>query len=314
MATRSIGQLSLSFGLVSIPVKVFPATETKDAIRFNFLHKDCGSRVKQQYLCIREQIVIERSDMIKGYEFAPDQYVMFTSEELKALEDESTHTIDIVAFVPESSIDPIYYDKAYYLAPDKRGDRPYSLLLEGMKQTGRHALARWTWRGKSYTVQVRPSQEGGLVLQQLLYADEVRSMKDLDLPDIDVKKTELDLAVMLIEQTAQDAFNPAQYSDEEKQRIEEVIEQKIAGKEIAVSEEPAKEGGKVIDLMEALRASLAKKGKGTPAAKSAAAPTTRKSARRTEEEEHNQAATGTHGKTRPAKPPAPKKTKPKPSR
>lgn len=156
MATRSIGQLSLSFGLVSIPVKIFPATETKDAIRFNYLHKGCGSRVKQQYICIKEDVVVERSDMIKGYEFASDQYVMFTADELKALGEKTTHTVDIVAFVPAGSIDPIYYDKAYYLTPDKRGDRPYALLLEGMKQTGRHALARWAWRGKSYTVQVRP--------------------------------------------------------------------------------------------------------------------------------------------------------------
>ncbi|MFC3110351.1 Ku protein, partial [Undibacterium arcticum] len=238
--------------------------------------KACGSRLKQQYICIKEQVVVEREDMDKGYEFTHEQYVVFTAEELKALQEKGTHTVDIVAFVPAGSIDPIYYDKAYYLAPDKRGDRPYKLLLEGMLKTNRCALARWAWRGKSYTVQVRPSLEGGLVLQQLLYGDEVRSMKDLGIPETEVKPSELELAIMLIEQSAQDTFDPAEYEDEEKKRIEAAIDQKIAGKEVTVSEEPEKGGGKVIDLMEALRASLAKK-TGTTVAD---APKARKTAKR----------------------------------
>ncbi|MFD2274672.1 Ku protein [Undibacterium arcticum] len=140
MAARSIGDISLSFGLVSIPVKVYSATDSKEAISFHLLHKACGSRLKQQYICIKEQVVVEREDMDKGYEFTHEQYVVFTAEELKALQEKGTHTVDIVAFVPAGSIDPIYYDKAYYLAPDKRGDRPYKLLLEGMlkKQTAAH--------------------------------------------------------------------------------------------------------------------------------------------------------------------------------
>ncbi|MFC3110355.1 Ku protein, partial [Undibacterium arcticum] len=238
--------------------------------------KACGSRLKQQYICIKEQVVVEREDMDKGYEFTHEQYVVFTAEELKALQEKGTHTVDIVAFVPAGSIDPIYYDKAYYLAPDKRGDRPYKLLLEGMKKTNRCALARWAWRGKSYTVQVRPSSDGGLVLQQLLYGDEVRSMKELGIPETEVKPSELELAIMLIEQSAQDTFDPAQYEDEEKKRIEAAIDQKIAGKEVTVSEEPEMGGGKVIDLMEALRASLAKK-TGTTVADE---PKTRKTAKR----------------------------------
>ncbi len=261
---RSLADLSLSFGLVSIPVKIYPATESKGgAPSFNLLHSTCGSRLRQQYVCIKEDVVVDRSEMVKGYEFAKDQYVTFTPEELKVLQEPPTHSVDIVAFVPEDAIDPIYYDKAYYLAPDKRGDRPYRLLLEGMLQTGRVALARWAWRGKSYTVQVRPSPEGGLVLQQLLYAEEVRSMKDLSLPETEVKKAELELAVSLIEQISQDSFDPSQYKDEEKERVEAAIEEKVEGHEITVAEEPQHGGGQVIDLMQALRASLGKKGAAT---------------------------------------------------
>ena len=260
MAARSLADLSLSFGLVSIPVKIYPATESKGGgISFNLLHAACGSRLRQQYFCIKEDVPVERAEMVKGYEFAKDQYVTFTPEELKVLQEESTHTVEIVAFIPADAIDPVFYDKAYYLAPDKRGDRPYTLLLEGMRQTGRVALARWAWRGKSYTVQVRPSPEGGLVLQQLLYADEVRSLKDLNIPASEVKKAELDLAITLIEQISEDAFDPSQYQDEEKKRIEAAVEEKVAGREITIAEEPERGGGQVIDLMEALRASLGNK-------------------------------------------------------
>jgi DNA end-binding protein Ku len=303
MPARSLADLSLSFGLVSIPVKLFSATQSKDGVSFNLIHRQCGSRMRQQYICIRENVVVPREDMVKGYQFSKDQYVIFEPDELKALEERGTHSIEIVAFVPAESIDPIYYDKAYYLAPDKRGDRPYSLLREGMKQTGRVALARWAWRGKSYTVQVRPSPEGGLVLQQLLYADEVRSMDELEIPDTDVKKPELALAVQLIDQIARDSFDPREYEDEVKKRMEAAVEQKVAGQEISISDEPEAEGGKVIDLMAALKASLAKKpGGGTSATStSSAEPKAKKSARRAAPRDEPEApsepkkATGTHG-------------------
>jgi DNA end-binding protein Ku len=258
MAARSLADLTLSFGLVSIPVKVYSATESADSIRFNLIHRGCGSRLRQQYLCIKENVVVERSEMVKGYQFAPEQYVTFDPDELKTLEEQGSHLVDIVGFVPAGSVDPIYFDKAYYLAPDKRGDRPYSLLLEGMKQTGRCAIARWAWHGKSHVVQLRPASEGGIVMQVLLYGKEVRSTSALGIPQAEVKKTELDLAVMLIEQIAQDAYDPTAWEDEVKKRMEAAIEQKIAGKEITLSEEPERASGNVIDLMEALRASLAK--------------------------------------------------------
>ena len=274
MAARSIASLSLSFGLVSIPVKVYSATESGSAVHFNMLH-NCGSRLKQQYVCLKEGVVVERADMIKGYEFDKDRYVTFTPPELKALEESSRHTIDIISFIPLASVDPIYYDKAYYLAPDKRGAKPYHLLMQAMEESGRCALARWAWKGKQYVVQVRPAppEQGGLILQQLLYADEVRSMKELDIEKADIAKPELQLALQLIEQIAADSYEPADYKDEEKIRVLAAIDERIAGKAIVVAEPAGAEAAdaKIIDLTEALRASLgARKAAAGKAATSAA--------------------------------------------
>ncbi len=284
MAARSIASLSLSFGLVSIPVKVYSATESSGSVSFNLLH-NCGSRLKQQYVCQKEGVVVERADMIKGYEFDKDRYVTFTPAELKALEESARHTIDIISFVPQTSIDPIYYDKAYYLAPDKRGGKPYRLLMEAMRESGRCALARWVWKGKQLVVQVRPGEDG-LILQQLLYADEVRSMKDLDIEKADIAKPELQLALQLIAQISADSYDPSEFQDDEKQRILAAIDEKIAGKAIVVAEQPEEAaGGQIIDLTEALRASLssrkpAAKAKPEPAPAEAEAPKERKAAKR----------------------------------
>jgi DNA end-binding protein Ku len=269
MAARSIASLSLSFGLVNIPVKLYSATESSSTVRFNLLAKD-GSRLKQQYVSEKTGKVVERSEMVKGYEFEKDHFVLFTPEELKALDEAASHVIDIVAFVPEKSVDPIYYDKAYFLAPDKRGGKPYALLGAAMRESGRCALARWSWKAKQYVVQIRAAEDG-LVLQQLLYADEVRSLKDLGIEHAEVSKAELTLAMQLIDQITQDEYDPTQFKDEEKARVLQAIDQKIAGQQVVASardEQPAG-GAQVIDLMEALRASLgprrAKGGAETPA-------------------------------------------------
>jgi DNA end-binding protein Ku len=257
-AARSIASLTLSFGLVSIPVKLYSATETASAVRFNLLARD-GSRLKQQYVSESDQSVVARADMVKGYEFEKDRFVLFSADELKALEEASNPTIEIMAFIPEKSVDPLYYDKAYLLAPDKRGGKPYALLAEAMRQSGRCALAKWAWKSKQYVVQVRPVEDG-LVLQQLLYADEVRSLKDLHIEPVTVTQPELQLALQLIEQISEEAYDPAQYEDEEKKRILAAIDQKIAGQQVVASarhEEPS--SAQVIDLMDALRASLGKK-------------------------------------------------------
>jgi DNA end-binding protein Ku len=260
MAARSIASLTVSFGLVSIPVKLYSATEASRAISFNMLHKACGSRLKQQYICAKEDVVVPREETVKGYEFAKDQYVMFTPEELKALEETGTHTAEITEFVPLKSVDPVYFDKAYYLGPDKGGAKPYALLARALRETGRCALGRWAARGKQYIVMIRPVEDlvEGLVMQQLLYAGEVRALRDIDIPKTDVKPAELKLAQQLIEQQASDKFDPAQYTDEVRARIEAAVQKKVEGQEITATEEPEK-GGQVIDLMEALRASLEKK-------------------------------------------------------
>ena len=284
MAARSIATLTISFGLVSIPVKLYSATESSKAISFHLLHKTCGSRLKQQYLCVKEEIPVAREEMVKGYEFAKDQYVMFSPEELKAMEEAGTGTADITEFVPIESVDPVYFDKAYYLGPDKGGAKPYALLSKALIESGRCAVGRWAARGKQYIVMIRPSShdgQDGLVMQQLLYAGEVRSIKELEIPDTEVKDAELKLAQQLIEQQASDKFDPSTYTDEVRARVEAAVQNKVEGQEITMAEEP--EGGaEVIDLMEALRASLDKR-KAPALAK--AADSERKAPRRAQQAE-----------------------------
>jgi len=199
MAARALASVTVTFGMVSIPVKLYTATQAQAGVSFNLLHAGCGSRLKQQYLCAREGVVVERADMVKGYEFAKDQYVTFTPEELKELEEKGTQTIEISEFVPAESIDPIYYDKAYFLGPDKGGAKPYALLAESMRQTKQTAVGRYAARGKQYIVQLR-AVPGGLVMQQLLYAPEVRALADIGIEEAPVRETELALAKQLIGQ------------------------------------------------------------------------------------------------------------------
>jgi len=257
MAARSIATLTVSFGLVSIPVRLFSATEASKTISFNMLHKACGSRLKQQYICVKEEVIVPREDTVKGYEFAKDQYVVFTPEELKAMEEAGTHMADIVEFVPLESVDPVYFDKAYYLAPDKGGAKPYALLASALRESKRCAIGRWAARGKQYIVMIR-AVDDGLVMQQLMYAGEVRSMKEIDIERTEVRATELKLAKQLIDAQSSDKFDPTQYKDEVSARIEAAISKKVEGQEITMSDAP-ETTAKVIDLMEALRASLDRK-------------------------------------------------------
>ena len=257
MAARALASVTVTFGMVSIPVKLYAATSPQAGISFNLLHAACGSRLKQQYLCAKEGVVVERADMVKGYEFAKDQYVTFTPEELKEMEEKGTQMIEISEFVPAETIDPIYYDKAYFLGPDKGGAKPYALLAESMRQSGQTAVGRYAARGKQYIVQLR-AVPGGIVMQQLLYAPEVRTIQDVGIETAPVRDNELALAKQLIAQISSKAFDPTQYEDEVKKRIEAAVQRKVEGQEIAVSEAPAAGGAQVIDLMEALRASLEK--------------------------------------------------------
>lgn len=259
MAARAIGSLTLSFGLVSIPVKLYTATQSASAISFNLLHKACGSRLKQQYICVKEGTVVERDDIAKGYEFAKDQYVMFSPEEIKALEEVGTHAVEIAEFVPIDSVDPVYFDKTYYLAPDKGAAKPYALLTEALKETGRCAVGRWAARGKAYIVLLRPVGDV-LTMQQLHFAADVRPVSEIEVPKPEVKTGELKLARQLIEQQTAERFDPSAFTDDVRERIRAEIDRKVEGQAISVSEEPAETGGKVIDLMEALRASIEARG------------------------------------------------------
>jgi DNA end-binding protein Ku len=261
MAARSISSLTVSFGLVAIPVKLYVATASK-SFAFNLLHKGCGSRLKQQYVCAKEDIVVPKEDIVKGYEFAKDQYVVFKPDELKALEEAGSHTVDITEFVPIESVDPIFFDKAYYLAPDKGGAKPYALFAQALRDTDRCALGRWASHGKQHIVMLRPFEEG-LVMQQLLYGAEVRAIGELEIPKVDVKDAELKLARQLIEQQSTETFDPSAYTDAVRERIEAAVEKKVEGQEISVPEEAAAGGAQIIDLMEALRQSLGKKGTAT---------------------------------------------------
>jgi DNA end-binding protein Ku len=275
---RPLATGTISFGLVSIPVKLFSATESSAAISFNMLHAKCGGRVKQQYICPRdENVVVPREEMVKGYEFAKDRYVTFTPEELKALEEKASQQIEIAEFVPSEKIDPVYFDKAYYLGPEKGADRAYRLLAEAMRRSGKTALARYAARGKQYLVQIRALPEGGLVMQNLMYADEIRPFSEVGVEPGEVKEQELALAKQIIDQISTDEFKPEKYEDDVRKRVQDQIQRKVEGQEIQV-DEPVKAPTQIIDLMEALKASLAAKGLAPASASGAASASAAESA------------------------------------
>jgi DNA end-binding protein Ku len=258
MAARSIGNGTLSFGMVSIPIRMYSAGESSSAVSFNMLHDKCKSRLKQQYICPKDNEIVARDHTVKGYEFAKDQYVTFSEEEVKAMAEEAQKAIEITEFVPAAKVDPVYFDGAYYLGPDKGGEKAYKLINEAMKQTGRAALAKWAARGKQYLVLIRPVGNG-LVMQQLLYKDEVRPISEVPIEEAELKDSELKLAVQLVEQIANDEFKPEHYEDEVRKRYHEAIQRKVDGQEVITAAEAPK-SAQIIDLMEALKASLAAKG------------------------------------------------------
>lgn len=262
MAARPISSATISFGLVSVPVQLYSSAESKASISFNMIHKTCGTRVKYQYYCPKDEEVLERDDIIKGYEFSKGQYVLFTPEELKTLEEKKSESIDITEFVPFDQVGRIYLDKLYYLGPNKGAERAYKLLSQAMQETGLSAVAKYAARGKMYLVMIRPHGDEGLVMEQLKYADELRSFDEVPIGDGKVKKEELKLAVQLIKQAASKKFEPEKYDDEVRQRMLALIEKKIEGEDITKIEEPEAAEGQIIDLMEALKKSLAGKGEG----------------------------------------------------
>ena len=263
MPARALSSATVSFGLVSIPVKLYSAAESKSSVSFNQIHKKDGSRVKQQLISSRTGEVVPREEIVKGYEFAKNQYVLFEPEELKALETTATHTIDIVEFLTADQIDRRYLDKVYYLGPDKGGARAYKLLALALEETGRIALGKYAARGKQYLVMVRP-MDNGLVMEQLHYPDELKSFSEVPIEDATVKPAELKLATQLVEQAAGEKFVPENYKDEVRERMLDLIQRKIDGEDISVAPTSEPEH-KIIDIMEALKASLAAGGVRKPA-------------------------------------------------
>ncbi len=255
MTARAIGTSTISFGLVSLPVKLYSTGESARHISFNMIHKACGTRVRQQYVCPTEDVVVPREDIVKGYEFSKGQYVLFDDEELRVVEAPKSDAIEIVSFVPAERVDRIYSNKAYYLGPDKGGARAYRLLSAALRRTGRVAIAKHATRGKEHLAMVRPHEEG-LLLEQLYYADELRSFGDVPVEEGEVDEAELKLAVQLVEQAASEEFDPTAFRDEVYEKTLELIQRKVEGREITAA--PVEESrGQIIDLMAALKASLA---------------------------------------------------------
>jgi DNA end-binding protein Ku len=263
MSARSTATATISFGLVSITVRLYTATESGASISFNLLHGKCGTRLKQQYVCPKDGEIVPRSEMVKGYEFAKEQYVTFSEEEIKSFAESPTKLIEIAEFVPMDKVDAVYFEGTDYLGPDKGGEKAYKLLTEAMERSGRVALAKWAARGKQYLVLVRP-HEGRLVMQQLYYADEVRPMSEVPVGDAKVTEPELKLAMQLIDQIATEEFRPENYKDEVRERTQASIDQKVAGQEITVQPTEAPRA-QIVDLMEALKASLAGKAQASKA-------------------------------------------------
>jgi len=257
MAAQSLGSGTISFGLVSIPVKMYTAASA-GGVSFNQLHVKCGNRLRQQMFCPVDNEVVDRSQIVKGYEFQKDQYVRFTDEEIKSLEGEASRVIEIAEFVPLSTVDPIYFEKTYYLGPDKGGDKPYRLLADAMAKTERVALAKFVMRGKESLVLIRPAQHG-LMLHTMYFADEVREFGEIDKGEsATLKDGELGLALRLIEDLSHEEFKPDEYRDDYRQRVLDLVNLKVEGKEVTTVT-PEVHRAQVIDLMDALKQSLAKR-------------------------------------------------------
>jgi DNA end-binding protein Ku len=257
MPPHALGSGTISFGLVSIPVKLYTAASA-GGVSFNQLHVKCGNRLRQQMFCPVDNEVVDRSQIVKGYEFQKDQYVRFTDEEIKSLEGEASRVIEIAEFVPLSTVDPIYFEKTYYLGPDKGGDKPYRLLADAMAKTERVALAKFVMRGKESLVLIRPAQHG-LMLHTMYFADEVRAFGEIDKGEsATLKDGELGLALRLIEDLSHEEFKPDEYHDDYRQRVLDLVNLKVEGKEVTTVT-PEVHRAQVIDLMDALKQSLAKR-------------------------------------------------------
>jgi DNA end-binding protein Ku len=258
---HAIQSASLSFGLVNIPVRLYPATSSK-SVSFHLLHKTDGSRVRQQFYCPADKKTVSRADLIKGYEVKKNEYVELSDEELKAMEEAANRSVDILEFVPLEAIDPVYFEKTYYLGPDKGGEKSYRLFAAAMHKQNRVAIAKFVMRGKENLVLIRPTSDGTrLILDVLYYADEVRNIHDIESPVAKIRDQEIGLAERLIDELSNEKWQADKYRDTYRERILELIKKKQQGEEVVIPP-AAEKGAEVVDLMDALKRSL---GQGRPA-------------------------------------------------
>ena len=253
---RSLQTASLSFGLVNIPIRLYTAA-TSHAVSFHMLHQKDGSRVRQHLFCEAEDKEITRDDIVKGFEVSKGHYVQLTDEELEAVEAQANRSVEIQEFVNLDDVDPVYFEKTYYLGPDKGGEKPYALLAQALRDRNQAAVAQFVMRGKENLVLVRPYADGYLAMDVMYYADEVRSIKEVEAPSVKIREGELKLALQLIENLSVKKWQPEKYRDSYRERVMDVIKKKQKGEEIAVPKR--REPAQVVDLMEALKRSLGKR-------------------------------------------------------
>jgi DNA end-binding protein Ku len=254
----------LTFGLISMPVRLFSGARSQ-GISFNMLHRTDKSRLKQQYVCQADGQVVERADIVKGYEFRKDEYIIIEPDEIKKIEPQTAKTMEILEFVKESEVDPVYFESSYYMMPEEAGRRPYALLTKALQESEYVAIAKITMHNREYTVFLRPTQ-GGMMLHTMYYAEEVKKVEGFGAPEgVELKDAEVKVAHQLIEALAGE-WDPEKYKDSFQENLKKMIETKLEGGEVAEVERP-KKLAPVIDLMAALKQSLAQmEGKKKPAA------------------------------------------------
>jgi DNA end-binding protein Ku len=257
----------LTFGLISMPVRLFSGARSS-GISFNMLHRDDLTRVKQQYYCPNDNRVVSRDEIVKGYEYRKDEYVVIEPDEIKKIEPKTAKTMEILEFVKGSEVDPVYFDASYYMLPEEAGRRPYALLTKAMEESDYVAIAKLTMHNREYTVFLRP-HEGGMMLHTMYYEEEVKKVEGFGAPDVELKESEVKVANQLIEALADD-WDPKKYHDSFQDNLKNLIQTKLEGGKIVEIEKP-KKMAPVVDLMAALKQSLAEmEGKKKPAAREAA--------------------------------------------
>jgi DNA end-binding protein Ku len=254
MPLRPLRNATISFGLVNIPVRFYTATKSED-VSFNLLHRDCGSRVNRRWWCPQHETFLETGDMMRGYAVSKNQYVTLSEEEMQSLESDNDRALEITEFVDLDQIDPVFFEKAYYLGPGPGGGKTYRLLAQAMKKQNKVAVARWVSGHREHLVVLRPFEDG-LVLHTMYYADEVRDFSAIEAEGGEVRDKEVALAEMLVNELTVDAFDPLSYKDEYRERLMDKIRAKAEG-EVIVSKTPEdQKAAEVVDIMEALRRSL----------------------------------------------------------